>query len=71
MCIVRVDGGAFDSEDFNRMRCANGQGGRELVCVCPPSGSLAFSGSDNPPFVPFPRPSPRLSYVCVGCASYG
>ena len=34
VCIVRVEGGAIGSEDFNRMRCTNSQGGREGVCVC-------------------------------------
>ena len=33
MCIVRGDGGAIGSEGFNRMRCANAQGEREVVYV--------------------------------------
>ena len=33
--------------------------------VCAPSGSPAFSGTVNSPFVPFPRPIPRLAYVYV------
>ena len=33
VCIVKVDDGAIGSEGFNRMRCANAQGGHEVVYV--------------------------------------
>ena len=31
VCVVRADGGAIGSEDFNRIRCTNAQGGREVM----------------------------------------
>ena len=63
-CVVRVDGGAIGSEDFNIMRCTNAQGGREVVVRVRRQGRRRLAGLSTPLLFLSPVPFPVLN-TCV------